>query len=292
MKFSNNIFDTALIIEGGGMRASYTAGFIVTLLENELYFNYVTGVSAGASHAMNYLSRDIERTKKSFVDFVLEPDFGGWKSFLQGNGYFCSQYIYEQAPFPDSSLPFDYNSFQANPAQFRIGACDRDSGELIYFRNEDVDDLVDLVKIVRASSSLPVFMQATDYKQRVFVDGGLCCGIPFDIAKKDGWQKFFVIMSHPRGYRKNPLRAKPFIKAYYAKHPQVFDILNNRCRIYNQTIDELEILAEQGQAYLVYPEDAFVSTFETNYQKLAKSYALGYKQGQRELPNWKEFIFR
>ena len=52
----NNIFDTALIFEGGGMRASYTAGVVNTLLENELYFDSVAGISAGASHSVNYLS--------------------------------------------------------------------------------------------------------------------------------------------------------------------------------------------------------------------------------------------
>lgn len=79
----NNVFDTALILEGGGMKASYTAGIINTLLENEIYFDYVTGVSAGSSHCVNYISRDKERVKKSFVDIVKDPDFGGWKSFMK-----------------------------------------------------------------------------------------------------------------------------------------------------------------------------------------------------------------
>lgn len=35
----NNVFDTALIFEGGGMRGSYTAGVVNTLLENEIYFD-------------------------------------------------------------------------------------------------------------------------------------------------------------------------------------------------------------------------------------------------------------
>ena len=71
MEIVNNIKDTALIFEGGGMRASYTAGILNILLENEIYFNYVAGVSAGASHLVNYLSRDTKRAKKSFVDIVL-----------------------------------------------------------------------------------------------------------------------------------------------------------------------------------------------------------------------------
>ncbi len=80
MKLENNITDTALIFEGGGMRASYTSGFAHTLLENSLYFDYVAGISAGASNSVNYLARDTRRPKKSFVDLVLEPEFGGWWS--------------------------------------------------------------------------------------------------------------------------------------------------------------------------------------------------------------------
>ena len=46
MIITNNIKDTALIFEGGGMRASYTAGFLNNLLENKIYFDYVAGISA------------------------------------------------------------------------------------------------------------------------------------------------------------------------------------------------------------------------------------------------------
>ena len=78
----NNIHDTALIFEGGGMRASYTSGILNNLLEQNLYFDYVTGISAGSSNAVNYLSRDTERARKSFVDLVKDPNFGGWGKFI------------------------------------------------------------------------------------------------------------------------------------------------------------------------------------------------------------------
>ena len=66
-KLNVNINDVALIFEGGGMRASYTAGAVVTLLENNLNFGDVYGISAGSSHTVNYVSRDTVRAKMSFV---------------------------------------------------------------------------------------------------------------------------------------------------------------------------------------------------------------------------------
>ena len=35
----SNVHDVALIFEGGGMRACYTAGFVTMLLEHEIYFD-------------------------------------------------------------------------------------------------------------------------------------------------------------------------------------------------------------------------------------------------------------
>ena len=87
-KLNVNINDVALIFEGGGMRASYTAGVVVTLLENDLNFGDVYGISAGSSHTVNYVSRDTVRTKMSFVDLVDDPEFGGLKTFVQGKGFF------------------------------------------------------------------------------------------------------------------------------------------------------------------------------------------------------------
>ena len=46
-----------LVLEGGGMRAMYTAGVLEYFLEQNMYFPYTVGVSAGACVATSYLSR-------------------------------------------------------------------------------------------------------------------------------------------------------------------------------------------------------------------------------------------
>ena len=287
---NNNIKDTALILEGGGMRASYTAGFVTTLLENKLYFDYVTGISAGSSHTVNYLSRDIERTKKSFVDTVLDPNFGGWKCFLKGEGFFRAEYIYEQTPHPNAALPFDFDMFKRNSAKLRIGAFNRELGKMEYFKKDDMHELRDLMKIVRASSSMPFFMPPTEYNGYIYVDGGISGGIPLDIAKEDGYNKFFVFLTREKGYRKEPVKFKGFIKSYYRKYPEVVEAMLTRHMHYNRTLDELEQLEDEGKAYLVYPETMPISNKETNHKRLANCYQLGYRQGQTELPRWREFL--
>lgn len=290
MEIINNIKNTALIFEGGGMRASYTAGFVNNLLENQLYFDYVAGISAGSSHSVNYLSRDMKRAKRSFVDLVLDPEFGGWKSFFKGEGFFRSQYIYEETSEPGESLPLDFNAFMANPAKLRIGVFNRESGKVIYYTKNDIHEMQDIMKIVRASSSMPIFMPPTYYREEYYVDGGLGGGIALDIAKKDGFEKFFVVLTREKGYRKGPVKFQGVIKAYYRKYPRVVEAMLTRHIIYNETLDELEALESQGKAFLVYPETMPVSNREINFDKLSESYQLGYAQGNRDLPKWKAFL--
>ena len=292
MEIVNNIKDTALIFEGGGMRASYTAGFLNTLLENKIYFDYVAGVSAGSSHSVNYLSRDIERSKRSFVDLVLDPKFGGWKSFAKREGFFRSHYIYQETANPGASLPFNFKTFNENPAKLRIGVFERDTGEMMYYKKEDIHNLKDLTKIVQSSSSMPIFMPPTYYNEHYFIDGGLGGGITLDIAKKDGMKSYFVVLSRIKGYRKKPIQFKGVIKSYYRKYPLVIEAMMTRHIIYNQTLDELEELESEGKAFLVYPKTMPVSSRQINFKKLSESYQLGYTQGQKDLPQWKKFLER
>ncbi|MDW7669492.1 MAG: patatin family protein [Bacillota bacterium] len=291
MNLKNNIKNAALIFEGGGMRASYTAGILNTLLENGIYFDYVAGISAGSSHTVNYISRDMERAKKSFVDFVKDPNFGGWKSFIKGEGLFRAKYIYEEACLEDAFLPFDFETFQKNPADLRIGAFNRKTGRQKYFTKDDIKNISDLMKIVRCSSSMPFFMPPTYFKDEYYVDGGIAGGIPLDIAIEDGYDKFFVVLTREEGYRKEPKKNMKFMKILYRKYPYLLKAMEKRHIVYNETMERLRALEKEGKAYLVYPKIMPVDYKETDYEKLERSYKLGYNQGKKEVDNWKEFLF-
>lgn len=108
--------------------------------------------------------------------------------------------------------------------------------------------MADLMKIVRASSSLPIFMPPTHYDGQSFVDGGLGGGIALDIARQDGY-RIFRGADPGKGYRKSPVRFKQSIKAYYRKYPKVARAMLHRHVIYNKTLAELEDLERKGQAF-------------------------------------------
>ena len=126
---TKRISDTALIFEGGGMRASLTSAMAVTLLKAGLSFDWVAGISAGASTAVNYLSGDAWRIRRSFVEFAAEEEFGGWRYFARGKGMFHGEYIYQRAGGPDEALPFDWDTYEASTGDMRVIAFDAVTGE-------------------------------------------------------------------------------------------------------------------------------------------------------------------
>ena len=46
-----------LVLEGGTFRPVFSCGVMDALLDNDIMFDYVIGVSAGITYAASYLSR-------------------------------------------------------------------------------------------------------------------------------------------------------------------------------------------------------------------------------------------
>lgn len=295
---SASIDDVALIFEGGGMRASYTAGAVVTLLERGFDFADVYGISAGSSHAANYVSRDAVRARAAFTDFVQLPGFGGWGSFLRGTGYFNSPYLYEgiaeELAGTDDPLAFKWDVFCANPAQMHLEAFDWDSGATVGWTKADMSAMRDLLLRVRASSTMPIFMPPTTIDGRTYMDGGMgsSWGILLHGAQASGYERFFIVRTQPRGYRKQPMGrvAQAAFRLLFRRHPKVAEATIARWRHYNALLDEIEELERQGAAYVFYPEAMAVTNRTTDHAALCASYDAGYAQAQRELGEWERFL--
>ena len=45
---------TGLVLEGGGMRATFTVGVLDCFMDHNIWFPYTIGVSAGASNGISY----------------------------------------------------------------------------------------------------------------------------------------------------------------------------------------------------------------------------------------------
>ena len=286
------IGDTALIFEGGGMRASLTSAMVVTLLEAGLSFDWVAGISAGASNTVNFLSRDARRARRSFVEFAADDQFGGMKHFLRGEGLFNAEYIYQRAGVEGAALPFDWTTFSASESQMRIIAFDAESGTEVVWTQDDVPRVEDLMVRVRASSTMPGLMPPVHLDGHVYVDGamGPDGGIALSQAQAEGFEKFVIILTQERGYRKEPQRFPAVYRGIFRRYPAVADALLTRWTRYNETRERVFALEEEGRAHVFAPEIMPVANSTRDLSRLAAAHRMGLSQSRRELPALREFV--
>ncbi|MGP9725038.1 patatin-like phospholipase family protein [Corynebacterium sp. AOP40-9SA-29] len=287
--------DTALLLEGGGMRASYSAGAVDVLMDHDVQFGWVGGVSAGATHLVSYLSGEQDRLRRSFVDFATEPQFGGWTWLLRGKGFFNAEFIYGQAHTLDLPRPYDARLALEGDTEFRICATRADNGDPVYWGREDISSGQELMDRVRASSTIPFAMPVPRIDGVPYVDGALgpSGGIPLDAALADGYDRFFAVLTHPRGYVKPPMGRSKVWRTLLRRYPAVAEALLTRHIHYNATMQRLYALERAGRAFLYFPEDAApVSSTERKVDVLRDSLARGTEQALRDWDGMNEFLGR
>lgn len=289
-----NVTDCALAFEGGGYREAFSAGVATVLMDAGIRFGYVCGVSAGASNTVDYVSDDKRRVREAFMMHEAAREATGIRSLAHGHGYFDADALYEDA-VTEGTLPFDFETFQANPAEVRIQAFQRDTGCTLRFGKEGMADVVRLMDIVRASSTLPGAMTPRPVDGHVLYDGGLGegAGLPVCMAEKDGFARTFFVATRPRGYRKQP--PTPAEQRLYERlagdYPFLFKALLTRWERYNDELERIERLAAAGSIYVVWPERMMVSSGTTSATLLNAQYEAGRAQAIRQMPLWREFLF-
>lgn len=291
----SNITDTALIFEGGGMRAAYTCAVVQELLAQQMYFDFVAGISAGSSNSLNYVARDAARAEASFVDIVQEPQFGSWRTWVQGKGVFNSEFIYEQTGEAGQPLPLDWEAFKANPITMKIGGFNARTGQSVYWNKQDhMPTLRDMGKRIRASSTMPGLMPIVQIDGEPWCDGALgpSGGIALDAAQEAGYEKFFVVLTRPAGYRKPPVRYPRAHGVVFRRYPKIAEALLRRAENYNRTLDELAELERRGRAYVFRPTHMGIGNQERRVERLREAHQLGVAQARREVPDWLRFVGR
>ncbi|MGM0369570.1 MAG: patatin-like phospholipase family protein [Bacillota bacterium] len=278
-----------LVLEGGGMRGLYTAGVLDFLIEKDLYFPYVIGVSAGACHASSYLSKQFGRNKTVNIDYVNDKRYLSYKNLLTGQGLFGMDFIFEE--IPKQLEPFDFDTFFSQPGKYVVGTTDCQTGQALYFDRSDCENKDDMLQIVRASSSLPFISPIVEFKDYQLLDGGVVDPIPIEKSLADGNQKNVVILTRSPGYRKDKFKFEWLAKLVYRDHPAIVDALLERHRVYNQTLELIKELEAAGDVFLIQPDNSLdVNRIERDQDKLTNLYHQGYQRMKDEYTDLKKWL--
>lgn len=276
-----------LVLEGGGMRGVYSAGVMEFFLEQELFFPYVIGVSAGACNAASYLSKQKGRNKKVNIDFISDPRYLSWRNYYKHRQLFGMDFIFDE--IPNRLVPFDYETFYKNPSEFVIGTTDCHTGEPIYFKKTDYGDQV--LPILKASSSLPFVAPEIEYEGRTLLDGGISDPIPIKKAEMDGFKKNIVILTQNEHYRKTPSKFHYLVRRKYRHYPGLVEALKERYKKYNNTLQYLEKQEEKGDIFILRPlEPMKVGRMERSPEKLSILFEQGYTDAKNSYTNLKSWL--
>ncbi|MBE6021634.1 MAG: patatin family protein [Cellulosilyticum sp.] len=284
------ISKVGLIVEGGGMRGAYTAGVLEAFLDHDLYFPYAIGVSAGANTLCSYLSKQKLRNKRLYTEWITDKRFINWRNLFTEGAYFGMNFLFDELP---SKLdPFDMENFRKSNTCFKVGVTNCLTGECEFVEPKSAPTLADANQMLKASSSLPFISKMVTLNGKPYLDGGISDSIPIRQAQKDGYTYNVVILTRNTDYRKTYSKSTHLLAKYRLnRYPLLAQTLANRYMAYNETLDYLAQLEEEGKVFILRPTLPLkVSRYEKNKDKLYDLYDQGYAECMTQLPKLLEWL--
>ena len=263
----------ALILEGGTFRPMFSSGVMDALLENDINFDYVIGVSAGITDGVSYVSKQIGRNYDIFMKYRLDKRYVGLNNMFSDKSIFGIKFMFEE--LPKKWLPFDWDTFHENPAIVRVGVTNANTGEAEYLDGKLLDTESTMLK---ATCAQPFIFPEVVIDGTPYYDGGIADSIPIQKAIDDGNEKFLIVLTRPKGYVKK--QSKKMIlaaKAISKKYPALKEPLINRYKVYNEQVALCEELEKSGKAIILRPsKEVMIASLEKDLDKADKIFKYGY----------------
>jgi len=276
-----------LVLEGGGSRGVYTAGVLRYLMEQEIYLPYVIGVSAGACNGSSYVSHQMDRNRAVNIDYIDHPDYLSFRNFIKKRQLFGMDFLFDR--LPNELVPFDFQTFYGAKEEFVVGATDCITGEPVFYKKEDYAH--DVLSIIRASSSMPLFAPAIHFDDRILMDGGIAAPIPIKQSEKDGNRKNVIILTRNKGYYKKPQSFGGYLRKKYREYPGLVKAMEKRHQVYNETLEYIDAEEKKGNVFVIRPSEKLkVSRIEKNKDKLTALYQQGMEDAAKVAEPLGEFL--
>ena len=278
-QMKTQLINTALVLEGGGMRGVFTIGVLDYFMDAGIDFAHCIAVSAGACNGLSYMSRQRGRAKLSTIDYMKKYRYIGMKHLWSQHSIFDQHTMYHR--LPNEILPYDYATCFANPMRFEMVATNCRTGQAEYLTETESPER--LLLITKASSSLPYVCPIVDVDGEPMLDGGIVDSIPVERALSLGYQRPVVVLTRNRGYRDTGRDIKQ-PKFIYRDHPRLRLLLSKRHELYNRQLELTERLEDAGKIIAIRPiRPMEVDRLEQNEEKLNALYQEGYECARKAL---------
>ena len=170
--------------------------------------------------------------------FMGDRRYMSFWSWLTTGNFVNKEFSYYKVPMELDV--FDQEAFAESGVPFYVVTTDIETGKPDYIK---IDHVFEQMEALRASSALPLVSEIVEYKGKRYMDGGLSDSLPIDFMENLGFDKLIVVLTRPKGYRKEPSKtSKRIYKLFYRKYPEFVQVASNRHIHYNKSIEKIEAL--------------------------------------------------
>ena len=276
---------TALVLEGGAMRGIYTAGVLDVFMDNNIEFDGVIGVSAGAIHGCSYVAKQKGRSIRYYKKYCNDKRFMSFFSLITTGSLVGEKFCYHD--IPDELDPYDYETFRNSETDFYAVSTDLETGKPVYAK---CDDLKTQMDYLLASASMPLVSKIVEVGGRKLLDGGVTDSIPVKATQKLGYDRIVVVRTGEDGYVKSP-EGNFLSDRMYRKYPQMVKAIRERHNMYNSQMKYVSELEEKGEILVIRPtRHVDIGRMEKSVEKLEEMYNQGRTDAQSRLEEVISFI--
>lgn len=269
------------------MRGLFSVGVMDVMMEHNLAFDGIIGVSAGAAYGCNMKSRQPGRAIRYNKRYARDWRFCSVRSLLLTGDMFGGEFDYHTLP---TTLDiFDAETFDSNPQEFYAVCTDVLTGEPVY--KLLMKSGYDCYEWIRASASMPLAARVVSVEGRKMLDGGISDSIPLRRFQEMGYSRNVVILTQPEGYVKKPNKFLPLMRLALHKYPRFIEAAARRHLMYNEELAYVRQQEQLGRALVIRPAAPLtIGHISSNPAQMQATYDLGRAEGLRRLDEMRRFL--
>jgi len=275
-----------LVLEGGGMRALFTAGVLDALLDiKELDIDGIVGVSAGALFGVNYVSGQKERAIRYNKKYARDKRYMGFYSWITTGNAVNEEFAFYEIPFKLDV--FDQEKFKQSKIDFYVVMTNVESGKPEYVL---IKDVFKQMEYLRATSALPFASKIIEINGKKYLDGGISDSIPIDYCEGLGYDKIILVLTRPKNTHKED-KLNFLYKLVYRKYPNLVERLINMGKDYEVVLKKIEDLENKKKIFVIRPPKVLkIGRLEKNEDKIQNVYDIGLNTGIKEKENLLKYL--
>ena len=275
-----------LVLEGGGMRALFTAGVLDALLDvKELDIDGIVGVSAGALFGVNYVSGQKERAIRYNKKYARDKRYMGLYSWITTGNAVNEEFAFYEIPFKLDV--FDQEKFKESKIDFYVVMTNVESGKPEYVL---IKDVFKQMEYLRATSALPFASKIIEINGKKYLDGGISDSIPIDYCESLGYDKIILVLTRPENTHKDD-KLNFLYKLVYRKYPNLVERLINMGKDYEVVLKKIKDLENENKIFVIRPPKVLkIGRLEKNEDKIQNVYDIGLNTGIREKENLLKYL--